>query len=148
MRPHHTFPTLEFRICDCATKADEAIAIAALIQALVAKMILLKSNNQTWRNYRGSLINENKWRAMKSGVNSNLIDFGKQTEIPFKDLFNEMMEFIDDVVDPLGSRKQIDYLQKIVENGSSADRQMEIYNKNKNKNDIVDNLILETLEGC
>ena len=85
---------------------------------------------------------------MKSGVNSNLIDFGKQTEIPFKDLFNEMMEFIDDVVDPLGSRKQIDYLQKIVENGSSADRQMEIYNKNKNKNDIVDNLILETLEGC
>ena len=148
MRPHHTFPTLEFRICDCVTKADEAIAIAALIQALVAKMILLKSNNQTWRAYRGSLINENKWRAIKSGVNSNLIDFSNQTEVPFQDLFNEMMEFIDDVVDQLGSRKQIDYLQKIVKNGTSADRQLKIYSKNKDKNEIVDNLISETLEGC
>ena len=148
MRPHHTFPTLEFRICDCPTKADEAIAIAALVQALVAKMIILKSNNQTWRKYRGSLINENKWRAMKSGVESSLIDFGKQIEIPFKDLFNEMMEFIDDVVDPLGSRKQIDYLKKIVENGTSADRQIKMFDKNKNKLDVVDNLISETLEGC
>ena len=148
MRPHHTFPTLEFRICDCPTKADEAIAIAALVQALVAKMIMLKSNNQTWREYRGSLINENKWRSMKSGVESNLIDFGRQIEIPFKDLFNEMMEFIDDVVDSLGSRKQIDYLKKIVENGTSADRQIKIFNKNKNKLDVVDNLISETMEGC
>jgi carboxylate-amine ligase len=111
-------------------------------------MILLKSNNQTWRAYRGSLINENKWRAIKSGVNSNLIDFSNQTEVPFQDLFNEMMEFVDDVVDQLGSRKQIDYLQKIVKNGTSADRQLKIYSKNKDKNEIVDNLISETLEGC
>ena len=148
MRPHHIFPTLEFRICDCVTRADEAIAIAALIQALVAKMIILKSNNQTWRKYRGSLINENKWRAMKSGIDSNLIDFGKQKEISFKDLFNEMMEFIDDVVDVLGSRKQIDHLEKIVNNGTSADRQIATFNKNQSKIDVVDNLVLETLEGC
>tara|TARA_B100000131_G_C18067533_1_gene593167 strand:+ start:274 stop:1380 length:1107 start_codon:yes stop_codon:yes gene_type:complete len=148
MRPHHNYSTLEFRICDCTTKADEAISIAALIQALVAKMILLKNNNQTWRKYRGSLINENKWRAIKSGINSHLIDFGKQKEIDFKDLFYEMMDFIDDVVDVLGSRKQIDYLEKMLELGTSADRQLDVYAKNNDLNDVVDSLVSETLEGC
>ena len=148
IRPHHTFPTLEFRICDCCTKADEAIAVAAMIQALVAKMIQLRNNNQTWRSYRGSLVNENKWRAIQGGINSSLIDFGKQEEVPFINLFNEMMEFIDDVVDLLGSRKQIEYLKNIAENGTSSDRQIKIYNNNKNINDVVDNLIGETTEGC
>ena len=148
MRPHHTYSTLEFRICDCATKVNEAISIAALIQALVAKMIILKENNQTWRHYRGSLINENKWRAIKSGVHSHLIDFGTQKETDFKELFYEMMDFIDDVVDPLGSRKQIDYLETIVVNGTSADRQLNTYESNNNLNDVVDSLISETLEDC
>lgn len=148
IRPHHTFPTLEFRICDCTTRVDEALSIAALIQALVAKMILLNINNQTWRRYRGSLINENKWRAIKSGVDSNLIDFSKQQEVPFIKLFDEMMEFIDDVVDSLGSRKQIENLREIVEKGTSADRQLNIFNNKKNLNDVVDNLIDETLENC
>ena len=111
-------------------------------------MILLKTNNQTWRPYRGSLINENKWRAMKSGVHSHLIDFSKQKEISFKDLFYEMMEFIEDVVDPLGSRKQIDYLETMISSGSSADRQLNKYENNNNLNDVVDSLISETLEGC
>jgi len=148
IRPHHTFPTLEFRICDCTTKVDEAISIAALIQALVAKMIVLHYKNQTWRRYRGSLINENKWRAIKLGVNSKLIDFSIKEEVPFINLFDEMMEFVDDVVDTLDSRKQIENLRKIINKGTSADRQIEIYNQRKNINDVVDNLIKETMEGC
>ena len=111
-------------------------------------MIVLNYNNQTWRTYRGSLINENKWRAIKSGTGSKLIDFSKQKEVPFLELFYEMMDFIDDVVDILGSRKQIENLRKIVENGTSADRQINIYNRNNNLNDVVDNLIIETMEGC
>jgi len=148
IRPHHTFPTLEFRICDCCTKVEEAIGISALVQALVAKMIQLRLNNQTWRNYRGSLINENKWRAIKSGVNSNMIDFGKQKEIPFINLFDEMLEFVDDVVDILGSREKLESLRTLVKNGSSSDRQLKTYNKNKNINDVVDSVIEETLDGC
>tara|TARA_B100000287_G_scaffold430923_1_gene487135 strand:+ start:185 stop:1291 length:1107 start_codon:yes stop_codon:yes gene_type:complete len=148
IRPHHTFPTLEFRICDCCTKADEAIGIAALVQSLVAKMIQLRLNNQTWRKYRGSLISENKWRAIKGGVNSNLIDFGKQQEIPFINLFDEMLEFVDDVVDELGTRKKLEFLRDLVKNGTSSDRQLGIYDKNKNINDVVDSLIKETLDGC
>jgi carboxylate-amine ligase len=148
IRPHHTFPTLEFRICDCCTRADEAISIAALVQALVAKMIQLRLNNQTWRKYRGSLISENKWRAIKGGVDSKLIDFGNQKEVTFINLFDEMLEFVDDVVDVLGSRKQLELLRTLVENGTSSDRQLKIFNKNNEINDVVDSLIEETLDGC
>ena len=135
-------------ICDCCTKADEAISIAALVQALVSKMIQLRLNNQTWRKYRGSLISENKWRAIKSGVDSKLIDFGKQEEIPFINLFDEMLEFVDDVVDVLGSRKQLEFLRTLVKNGTSSDRQLKTFDKNNEINDVVDSLIEETLDGC
>ena len=148
IRPHHTFPTLEFRICDSCTRADEAVSIAALVQALVAKMIQLRLKNQTWRKYRGSLINENKWRAIRGGVNSNLIDFGNQKEVPFIELFDEMLEFVDDVVEPLGSRKYLEYLRSMVKNGTSSDRQLNVYKKENNIHDVVDSIIDETLDGC
>ena len=77
-----------------------------------------------------------------------LIDFGNHQEIPFIDLFDEMLDFVDDVVEPLGSRKYLDYLRDMVKNGTSSDRQLEIYNKNKNIHDVVDSLISETLDGC
>ena len=73
IRPHPKFPTLEFRMCDCTTKIDEVIAIAALLQAVVAKLIRLRKGNQTWRIYRRGLIAENKWRAIKDGVDGKLI---------------------------------------------------------------------------
>ena len=81
-------------------------------------------------------------------MNSNLIDFGNHQEIPFIDLFDEMLDFVDDVVEPLGSRKYLDYLRNMVKNGTSSDRQLNRYNKNKNIHDVVDLLINETLEGC
>ena len=148
IRPHHIYPTLEFRICDCCTTVDEAIGIAAIIQALVAKMINLRNNNQTWRNYRSSLISENKWRAMKDGINSKLIDLGKQKEVSYDSLINEILEFIDDVIDGLGSRKKIEKFMYHISNGTSADRQIEEYNKNKDINSVVDMLIQETISGC
>ena len=114
----------------------------------VEELIQLRLKNQTWRKYRGSLINENKWRAIKGGVNSNLSDFGNHQEIPFIDLFDEMLDFVDDVVKPLVLRKYLDYLRDMVKNGTSSDRQLQTYNKNKNIHDVVDLLINETLEGC
>jgi carboxylate-amine ligase len=111
-------------------------------------MIQLRLKNQTWRKYRGSLINENKWRAIRSGVDSKLIDFGKQQEIPFINLFDEMLEFVDDVVDDLGSRKYLESLRAMIKNGTSSDRQLKTFNKNNEINDVVDSLINETLDGC
>lgn len=148
IRPHHNFPTLEFRVCDCTTKVDEVIAIAALVQALVAKLILLRRQNQTWRIYRRGLIAENKWRALKDGLDGNMIDLGRRNEIPTKDLMLELLELVDDVVDRLGTRKEIEYIHTMLENGSSADRQIKKFEETGDLKDVVDMLIQETVEGC
>ena len=148
IRPHSTFPTLEFRICDCVTKLNDAMAIAALIQALVAKLIQFRQSNQTWRKYRRSLIVENKWRACKNGIEGSLIDFGKEKEIPFRTLMEEMLILIDDVVDPLGSRQEIEHIRTILNNGTSADRQITCYEKTGSFTAVLDQLCEETLEGC
>src|SRR5213083_1268551 len=117
LRPHAFYPTIEFRVCDATTRIEEVLCLAALIQAICAKLLVLRDKNQGFRRYLPSLIQENKWRAMRGGMDAKLIDFGKQTEVPMKDLCVELLEFIDDVVDALGSRREVEYLQTIVRDG-------------------------------
>jgi carboxylate-amine ligase len=147
IRPHPNFPTLEFRICDVPMRADETIAIAALIQATVAKLYKLYSANQGFRLYRRALIMENKWRAARYGISGKLIDFGKQEEIPLKDLIYEYLAFIDDVVDELGSRDEINYIHRILAEGSGADRQLRIYQETGDLTKVVDYVVCETEAG-
>ena len=147
IRPHPNFPTLEFRICDVPMRADESIAIAALIQATVAKLYKLYAANQGFRLYRRALIMENKWRASRYGIDGKLIDFGKQTEVPVRDLVQEYLRFVDDVVDELGSRKEIDYINRILENGTGADRQLRIFQETGDLTKVVDYIIYETEAG-
>jgi carboxylate-amine ligase len=140
---------------DIATTLDEAICIAALIQAIVAKLIRLRQNNQAWRIYRRDLINENKWRAVRYGVSENLIDFGKEEEVPFSHLIDELLDLLDDVVDELGSRQAVEYARAIARNGSSADRQILVYKQRIAEGatehealvDVVDHLVEETRSG-
>jgi len=148
IRPHPIYPTLEFRICDCCTRLSDAIGIAALIQGLVAKLIVLRNSNQTWRNYRGSFIHENKWRATQSGINANLLDLGRNREVPYKKLMYEMLEFVDDVIDDLGSKEHLGIIKDVIENGSSADRQLKIFNETNDLKLVVDHLIQETAQDC
>jgi len=148
IRPHPRFPTLEFRMCDCATKIDEAIAIVALIQAVVAKLIQLREKNQTWRIYRRGLIAENKWRAVRDGVDGKLIDFGKQEEVPIRCLMEELLEFIDDVTPALGVQPEIDYVRTILKDGTSADRQIRKFEETHSLEAVVDMLAEETMQGC
>ena len=103
IRPHPFFNTLEFRVCDIPMRVEETIALAALIQATIAKLYKLYTANQGFRLYRRALIMENKWRASRYGLEGKLIDFGKQTEVPARELVLEYLEFIDDVVDELDS---------------------------------------------
>src|SRR5439155_19272769 len=119
--------TLEFRVCDVPSRVEETIALAALIQATVAKLYKLHAANQGFRLYRRALIMENKWRAARYGLDGKLIDFGKQKEVPVRDLIREYLDFVDDVVDELGSREEIDYIHEILEGGSGADRQLPVY---------------------
>jgi len=93
------------------------------------------------------LIAENKWRASRYGISGKLIDFGKQEEVEFKQLISELLEFIDDVVDGLGSREEIQYVYKILENGTGADRQLAVYEKTNDTNAVVDYIIEETHVG-
>ena len=144
IRPHSLYPTLEFRICDCPTRMMDALSIAALIQALVAKLIILRNSNQSWRDYRGSLIHENKWRATKDGINSKLLDLGKIREVSYQKLMMEMLDFVDEVVDQLGSRKYINHIKKILKEGTSADKQIEIFKSSGDIKKVVDHLISET----
>jgi carboxylate-amine ligase len=126
---------------------DEVIALAALFQALTAKLYKLYRQNMGFRLYRRALIQENKWRAVRWGLDGKLIDFGKQKEVAARDLILELLEFVDDVVDELGSRRELEYVHKILETGTSADRQLKTYEQTGDLNAVVDQLIAETMEG-
>ena len=147
IRPHPNFPTFEFRICDVPLRADETIAITALIQATIAKLYKLHAANQGFRLYRRALIMENKWRAARYGIEGKLIDFGKQTEVPMRDLIYEYLAFVDDVVDELGSRNEINYIHRILEHGTGADRQLRIYQETGDLTKVVDYIVYETEAG-
>lgn len=149
VRPHHTFPTLEFRICDVCTRVEEAVCIAAILQALVFKLWKMRRDNTTFRLYNSELIDENKWRAVRYGLEGKLIDFGKEVELPAPALIRELIEwFLGDVLDELGTRADVEYAFKILEEGSSADRQIRTYERTGGDlKAVVDQLIQETEEG-
>src|ERR1700684_3531126 len=147
IRPHPFFNTIEFGVCDIPMRADETIAIAALIQATVAKLYKLYTANQGFRLYRRALIMENKWRAARYGLNGNLIDFGKQTEVPARDLVLEYLDFVEDVVDELDSREELNYIHTMLETGSGADRQLRVYQETGDLKKVVDYIIEETEAG-
>lgn len=148
LRVHPYFNTIEFRMCDIPMRADETLALAALMQAITAKLYQLMKNNIGWRNYDKALINENKWRAARFGITGKLIDFGKQEEIDTKDLILEMLDFVDDVVDELGSREELNHVRWILENGSGADRQVNVYKNSGNDfHKLVDYMVSESYIG-
>jgi glutamate---cysteine ligase / carboxylate-amine ligase len=148
VRPHPTFGTLEFRIFDVVTKVDEAVAIAALTQAIIVKLHRLLMANMGFRMYHRALIEENKWRAARWGVEGKLIDFGKQAEVPMSLLTEELLEFVDDVVDDLGSRQFIHPVARIFTEGTSAERQKRVFNEtNGDFKAVVRHIVEETRAG-
>jgi carboxylate-amine ligase len=155
VRPHPRYNTLEFRICDVVTTLDEVICIAALFQAVVAKLIRLREQNVMWRIYRRDLIRENKWRAVRHGVEGNLIDFGRETQVPIPALIDELLELVDDVLDDLDSRQYAEYARVIASQGSSADRQILVFERElaagatqqQALEAVVDHLVAETRSG-
>jgi len=147
LRVHPFFDTVEFRVCDIPMLLEETLAIAAIFQALCAKLYKLRSHNLNFIIYKRALLNENKWRASRYGIEGKMIDFGKECEIETKLLIHELLDFIDDVVDDLGSRNEINYVLKMLENGTGADRQLAVFNQNKNLNEVVDFITKQTLVG-
>jgi len=154
IRPHPIYPTLEFRISDICTSVDDCICIAALFQAICAKLLKLRRQNMSWRQYRHVHISENKWRAVRYGVEGELIDFGIQQSVPFHILAGELLEFLDDVVYGLDSRREVGHVINILQRGTSADRQLRVYrehggddNREEALRAVVDHLVAETKRG-
>jgi carboxylate-amine ligase len=147
VRPHPTFGTLEFRVCDVPTRPEAAVMLAALAQAIVVKLYRLRAKNLGFRLYSKALIEENKWRAARWGLDGKLIDFGKREEVPMRQLALELLEFVDDVVDELGSREAVEYVHVVLREGTSSDRQLAVYKETGDMASVVRHIVEETKAG-
>ena len=147
IRPHPFFNTLEVRICDIPLRVEETVALAALIQATLAKLYQLHSRNQSFRQYGRALLMENKWRASRYGLDGKLIDFGREVEVDERSLIGEYLEFVDDMLDELDSREEVAYVRTILKNGTGADRQLKIFTQTNDLKKVVDYMVEETRAG-
>ena len=147
LRVHPFFNTVEFRICDVPMTVDETICIAALFQAVCVKIYKLRSRNMNYIQYSRALINENKWRASRYGIDGHLIDFGKEEEVNTRILIYELLDFIDDVVDPLNSRQATQFAKNILEAGTGADRQLKVYEESGSLVKVMDYIHGQFLAG-
>ncbi|MBO9153664.1 carboxylate-amine ligase [Chitinophaga sp. GCM10012297] len=131
LRVHPFFNTVEFRICDVPLTVPETITLTALFQAICVKIYKLRTQNLNFIIYNRALVNENKWRASRYGIDGNLIDFGKEMEVNTRALIYELLDFVDDVLDDLGTRSTvIDGVNKILAEGTGADKQLKAFEEN------------------
>jgi len=147
IRLHPFFNTIEFRMCDIPMRVEETIALAALMQAVIAKLVKLMEQNLDFRQYGRALIMENRWRAARYGMEGKLIDFGKEKEVPIAELTEELLSFVDDVVDGLNSREEINYIRTMIKEGSGADRQLKVFKETGDLKKVVDYIVAETNRG-
>jgi carboxylate-amine ligase len=147
IRLHPFFDTLELRICDAQSRVDDTLAIAALIQAIVARLYKLLKQNITFRVYRRRLLDENRWRASRYGLDGKLIDFGREAEVETRSLLNELLEFVSTEVDELGSGREMAHIERIMREGTGADRQLATWERTQDMKAVVDGIVEETYEG-
>ena len=147
IRLHPFFDTLEVRVCDAQTRVEDTLAIAALIQAVIAKLYKLLRQNTTFRVYRRRLLDENRWRASRYGIDGKLIDFGKETEVDERSLLGELLEFVSTEVSELGTQKEIGHIERIIREGTGADRQLAAFERTQDMKAVVDQIVVETYEG-
>lgn len=155
VRPSARFPTLELRITDVCPRIDDAMTIAALYVCLARMLYRLRSLNLRWRGYPLLLLEENRWRAQRYGVQDSLFDFGKGDLIPFSDLIEELLELLAPDAVALGCEAEIANARQIVRRGTGADRQVATYHAARDAGadrdaalrSVVDLLVAETVDG-
>jgi carboxylate-amine ligase len=147
VRLHPFFNTIEFRICDAQSRVDDTIALAALMQTIVVKLFKLRRQNVTFRNYPRRLIDENRWRAGRYGLDGKLIDFGRKREMEERELLHEMLQFLAEEVEELGNKREIEHIERIIREGTGADRQLAVWERTQDMKAVVDQIVAETNEG-
>jgi len=148
VRAHPFFDTVEVRICDMSTRIDDTVALAALIQAIMGKLYLLYRRNMGFREYARELIEENKWRALRYGIDGQLIDFGKKAQVPVRTLVGELLDFVDEAAEKFNSQAELDRIRGILREGTSADKQLAVFQRTGNIQSVVDHLIEQTAMGA
>ncbi len=143
IRPHPFFKTIEFRVFDMPSTSEDSIAIAALCQALVAKLVWLHKRNLQTCVLPTELIEENKWRAARYGLDAEIIDFLQNRRLSMRQSLHELFNFVDDMLDDLDTRREIHYLRTLVDSpyGTGADRQIAIYQETGNTQAVVEYLL-------
>jgi len=155
IRPSSRYPTLEMRVADVCTRLEDAVTVAAMYQCLLSMLFRLRRNNQRWRTYAPMLIEENMWRAQRYGTDGSLVDFGKGALVPYRELIEEFIEVLAVDAVELGVRDELRHARSIVENGTSAHRQIRVYEKaladgageHEAQQAVVDHLIEDTMYG-
>jgi carboxylate-amine ligase len=147
IRPHPFFKTIEFRICDMPATLNDTIALAALCQALVAKVTMLNRAGLWLPMLSSHFIEENKWRAMRAGLDAQIVDFELGRRLSMRESIHNLLDFVDDVVDDLGSRAEIDYLRSLIDgaHGTGADQQIAVYRQTGSLEAVLQFLMQQTL---
>ncbi len=153
LRPSAKFPTLEMRITDVCTRAEDAVCVAAMYISIVRMLYRIRRSNQTWRTYPLFLLEENRWRAQRYGVDGSLFDFGKGELVAFSDLVSELLVLLREDAEALGCWPEVEHARTIVDRGTSANRQIACFNRiassGGSREDalrgVVDHLVAETL---
>ncbi len=155
IRPSNAFPTLEMRITDVCTHLEDTITITALFVCIMRMLYRLRRENQRWRMYANMLINENRWRAQRYGLDEGMMDFGKGEMVPSADLLDELIDLVAEDAEAMDCTVEIERLHDIIDRGTSAHMQRATYYKSiedgkssqEALNDVVDMLIKETVRG-
>ena len=147
IRLHPFFDTIEFRICDAQSRVDDTIALAGLMQAIVAKLQKLRDQNVSFRSYPRRLLDENRWRASRYGIDGKMIDFGRKREVEERELLHEMLDFVAEEVEELGNQREIAHIERIMAEGTGADRQLAVWERTHDIKAVVDHIVAETCQG-
>lgn len=155
LRPSARFPTIEMRVSDVCTQIEDTLCIAAFYLCICRMLYRLRRNNQRWRYYLPFLVNENRWRAQRYGVEDGLVDFGKGQTTAFSDLVEELLEHVSEDAEFFGCRAEVERARTIARDGTSADRQIKRYesllaegaSEKQALDAVVDMLVEETAAG-
>ena len=155
VRPSIRYPTLEMRISDLCTRMEDALCIAALYRCILHMLFRLRQDNQRWRRYSPMLINENRWRAQRYGIDQGLVDFGRGCIVPYAELLDEILNLLQIDAQVLDCEQEIQHARTILKHGTSAHRQLACYQQaleggaepTEALRAVVDMLIIETQQG-
>ncbi len=155
IRPSARYPTLEMRMTDVCTRLEDSMTVAALYVCIISMLHRLRRDNQRWRIYPRSLVDENRWLAQRFGVTGQLVDFGLGRMVDYADLLEELIELVHEDAERLGCVAEVEHAREIARRGTSAQRQLTVFKRSVDEGDsadqalrlVVDDLIAQTIDG-